>query len=198
MDSETRVHSATAETSGFSLIEVLIAAVILAFILLGLLPLFTRSVVDNAAGRSAGDQANLGRSYLEELIQLPFHHDRLVVDAGTAKVENRFLATNSDVRGDETWEATKPTDDVALWQRTTTVRQYGIFGVEDTDGDGVIDVIEGLEDADNDGVPDRALEAGTIPGGVHLKGLGVRLDSETGDGPIRSAAAVRLQGLKAF
>lgn len=187
-----------AREDGFSLIEVLVAAVILAVILLGILPLFARSMVDNAAGHSAGNQANLGRSHLEELIQLPFGHDDLEIDAGTQSVETRFWDANTNLQGDETWEATAPADDPALWQRTTTVRQYSINGVQDTDGDGVIDVILGLEDADRDGFPDGALDADTLPGGVHMKGLDVRLDSTHGDGPLRATPAVRLQALKAF
>lgn len=200
MDSDARVRRVSSQ-GGFSLIEVLVAALILAVILLGLLPLFTRSMVENAAGHSAGDQANLGRSHLEQLIQLPFGHDDLEIDAGVEAVDTRFLASNSDVRGDETWEAPSaidPTDDTALWQRTTTVRQYAIHGVQDTDGDGVVDVILGLEDDDGDGVPDAALDASTLPGGIHVKGLGVRLDSEIEGGPLRAPAAVRLQALKAF
>jgi prepilin-type N-terminal cleavage/methylation domain-containing protein len=186
---------------GFSLIEVLVATLIFAFILLGLVPLFTRAMADNASGRDAGSQANLGRSHLEELIQLPFDHDALELTAGTTAVETRYLASGTSAMGDETWQATVPSGprEVAPWQRVTTVRQFAIHGVQDTDGDGVIDVILGLEDADGDGIPDAALDADTLPGGVHVKGLDIRVDSRReDDGPVVPTPPVRLQAVKAF
>lgn len=185
--------------AGFSLVEVLVAMLLLALITLSIVPLFGRAIADNAAGKEAGSQAALGRSQLEEQVQLPFSHRRLEVEAGTARVEERFYAGGSRELGDEAWENSRPADGVTFWRRTATVRQYGVNGVQDTDGDGVIDLVQGLEDADRDGVFDNPLPAGALPGTVHLKELDVTLDSERQEGnAIHPTRPLRLKALKAF
>lgn len=186
--------------AGFTLIEVLLATAILSTILLGLLPLFTRAMADNAAGQEAGQQANLGRSELEEMLQLPFNHLRLDVQAGTEVTAERFYASGTEAEGDEAWTATEdPPGEIVYWRRNTTVRQYGIRGVQDTDGDGVVDFIEGMEDADRDGLLDEPLPAGTLPASIHVKEVDVTLESRRADGnPVRGTVPLRLRSYKAF
>lgn len=197
MVTENRTGSGT--DSGFSLIEVLVAMLLLALITLSIVPLFGRAIADNAAGKEAGSQAALGRSQLEEQVQLPFNHRRLEVEAGTARSEERFYAAGGRELGDETWVSSRPADGTVFWRRTSVVRQYGIHGVEDTDGDGVIDRVDGLEDADRDGVFDNPLPAGTLPGAVHLKELDVTLESERQAGnAVHATRPLRLRALKAF
>lgn len=190
----------TRTREGFTLIEVLLAMAILSLIVLGLLPLFTRAMMDNAAGQEAGQQANLGRSELEEMLQLPFNHLRLELQAGTETTVERFYASGTGAQGDEAWTSVAaPAGETVYWRRQTTVRQYGIRGVEDTDGDGVVDRVEGLEDADRDGLLDEPLPAGTLPASVHLKEVDVTLESQRPDGaPVRGTPPLRLRSYKAF
>jgi prepilin-type N-terminal cleavage/methylation domain-containing protein len=194
-------------TDGFSLVEVLIAMALLTVVLLSLVPLFQRSMVVNANGREAGQQSALGRSEVEELLQLPFNHDLLEVAAGTERTFTEYWSTGLPERlGDEGWRPDPPTpgaglgeQEEALWQRTVRVHQYSLNGVEDSDGDGVIDRILGLEDADRDGVFDNPLPAGALAASVHLKEVEVTVDSRRGAGnPVPRASRLRLQQLKSF
>lgn len=196
-----------ADSNGFSLVEVLVAMAVLTVVLLSLLPLFHRSMAVNAGGREAGHQSALGRSEVDELLQLPFNHDLLEVEAGTERTTTEFWSTGlPDRLGDEGWRPEPPPpgaglgqQEEALWQRTVRVRQYSLNGVQDTDGDGVIDRVLGLEDADRDGVFDNPLPAGTLPAAVHLKEVEVTVESRRGAGNvILPTGRLRLQQLKSF
>jgi len=151
--------------AGFSLIEALIAAAILLVIALGLIPLFTRSIVENSLGNDATQASNHGKTELEELLQLPFNHQRLTVPAGAPQVQTAesFALGLPDQIGDanEGWWPGAPTNRGRIaWTRTTTVRQYGIGDLDD----GVLD-------------PKEAKLGGTQPIFVHLKEVEVQMDS---------------------
>lgn len=148
-------RSAGPAAAGFSIVEVLIASLFLLGISLGLLPIFTRSVVDNASGNESTQVSNLGRSAIEEFRQLPFNSPRLTIDAGSEKVFDEYYSY-----ADRTWKAgLAPTDgsDPALWERTVTVRQYSATDLRDVDeSPGVLD-------------PGEALPAGTDSSFIHIK-----------------------------
>lgn len=192
---------------GFSLIEVLVALLLLAVVLVSLVPLFTRSMQLNAEGSEAGRQSQLGRAEVEELLQLPFNHELLEVTAGTERSFTEFWSTGLPQRlGDEGWRPDLPApgaglglQEEALWERTVTVRQYSINAVQDTDGDGVVDLIAGLEDTDRDGVFDNPLPGGTLAAAVHIKELDVAVESRRAEtNTVTPTARLRLQQLKSF
>jgi prepilin-type N-terminal cleavage/methylation domain-containing protein len=185
---------------GFSLLEVLAATLLLSLIALGIIPLFTRSISNNAVGREATDQSNFGRSQAEELMQLPFNHLDLEVDAGTQRLTDRNFIARPLRLGSGEWRNTTPSSgEVHYWTRRTVVRQYSINGVRDNDGDDIIDEVLGLEDTDGDGLFDAPLDAGTIPAFIHLKEIDIILQSERGDGgPIADRPPLRLRSLKSF
>ena len=58
--------------SGFSLVELLVAILIVAFIVLGVLSTFGQGVKFNSSSRDYTAVSNLAKSRLEELIALPF------------------------------------------------------------------------------------------------------------------------------
>lgn len=199
-----KTRSARGE-AGLTLVEVLVAMLLLVVVVLGILPLFTRSLAMNQSGREAGLQSALGRAQMEELLQLPFNHQRLNLTAGTELEETAFWTNGkAGELGDEGLVADRPSptgfgDDVALWSRTTRVRQYSIQGVEDTDGDGVVDRIPGLVDVDRDGVFDNPLPAGTLAASVHLKEIEVTVeDLRAAGNPLGGSTDLRLQTLKSF
>ena len=162
--------------SGMSLIEVLIAMAVGVIALVGLLPLFMRSIVENIEGRESTLVGNLAGSRLAHFSELPFNSWELEVEAGTKRETRHFYTTGStDSRGDEAWVAALGGGDVASWIRDTSVRQLAIHGVFDSDLDGVIDRIRGLEDTDFDGEFDNPLPAGTPPRALHLKHLRVQI-----------------------
>jgi prepilin-type N-terminal cleavage/methylation domain-containing protein len=64
--------------SGFTLIEILVALVILSFVALGIAGLFSHSIVVNASGHDYALLASEARFALETLQGLPFEHANLV------------------------------------------------------------------------------------------------------------------------
>jgi type II secretory pathway pseudopilin PulG len=138
---------------GFSVVEVLIAAAIFLIIAIGILPLFAQAIRNNMAGRDATDVSNLGKSRVEELLQVPF--DALVVPAGqTVGVTEEYWSLSA-----KKWVAGTTTTTDALWRRTTRIRQYSIGDLLDN------------------GVADNPLPGGTPTGQIHFKEIEVEVRS---------------------
>lgn len=156
---------------GFSLIEVLIAMGLLTLVAVGLLSLFSRSVLQNVEGKESTVSTNHSRSELETHKQLTFNNWELEIAVGNNEriTTSEFTQSNPDQIGDEGWVPTAAAGELVPWTRSTRVRQLGINGVADTDLDGVIDQIRGLEDDDFDGEFDNLLGGGSTPAAVHLK-----------------------------
>lgn len=150
--------------AGFSLIEAMIAAVLLLVIALGLIPLFSRSIVDNSSGNDSTQASNHGKTQLEALIQAPFNSRQLAVPAGQPLLQttDSWAQGNPDELGDasEGWWPGVPADrGTILWQRTTRVSQYSISDLDD-------------------GVLDNPQPGGVQSTFVHLKMVEVELDSQ--------------------
>jgi Tfp pilus assembly protein PilV len=121
--------------AGFSIIEALIASAILLIIALGLLPLFSRSISDNVSGNDATQATNGSRTQVEELLNVPFNNDRMLVPTGATKseVKTSYTAGALDKTGDtdEGWWADPTGHGSVLWNRTSEVRQYTISDLDD-------------------------------------------------------------------
>lgn len=164
---------------GVTLIEAMVAMLLLLVITIGVLPMFTRSMAQNAAGSEATQAANHVRGHLDEMQQLPFNNLPLQIISGSDRVNNAdFFAGNMTTQGDEQWAAPGAGTGPVLWSGDTTVRQYHLGRATDSDADGVDDTFEGLEDADNDGLFDSPLAAGTDPSQIEIKELDVLLTHE--------------------
>lgn len=166
------------KTSGYSLIELMIAASIFLILVVGVLPLFTSSIRTNLAGREATDTANFGRSRIEQLFQLQFSKPELEVPAGANQSEVQEHWSEKD----KIWKAgaVPAAGDTALWTRTTFVRQYSVTDLAD------------------DGVFDEPLSGDTSAGQVHIKELEVLVRSNRSqDGPFGNLWQTRLRMLKA-
>jgi hypothetical protein len=174
--------------AGFSLVEALFASALVLVMMLFILPLFTRSMVQNLSGRESSIATTHGKWTLEELYQLPLDRDVLWVGAGTLPGGDPGLqacaawdpATHAWVNYDCATE--EPVDAVAgaLWGRSTTLRQYA------------------MNDLYYDG--DRALNT-PLPGDtplefVHLREIGVSVEGERSGllGPARQIDLVTLRG----
>jgi len=184
---------------GFTLIEVVIAMGMVLIAMAGLLPLFMRSVLQNIEGRESTIAGNHGRSEMETFSELTFNNWELNIAAGTERT-NQMFYTNGEIdkRGDESWVTVVPAGEISPWTLTTTIRQFGINGVVDSDLDGVIDIIRGLEDDDFDGEFDNPLPAGTIPGAIHLKQVEVDIAGEKDWAQGGGAGEITVETLKAF
>lgn len=184
---------------GFTIMEVLVAAGLLLVVLVGLLPLFMRSIMENVEGRESTQVSNHGRSELEIMKQLRFNNPELDITTGTENVVQQYWTMGDpDYVGDEKWVDTVPVGEFGLWDRTTTVRQFGINGVIDNDLDGIIDQIVGLEDADFDGYLDNPLTAGTTPGAIHLKEVDVQVETQAERAIAGEPVDIRIRSFKAF
>jgi len=106
---------------GFSLLEVLVASVIMLVIALGMVPLFTRSISSNIEGFESTEVANHAKSRAEEFLQYGFNAPRLTVPFGQDALEVVDYYSNAQER----WVDTVPSGEVSLFTRTTRVRQFG-------------------------------------------------------------------------
>lgn len=180
-----RGEGAPTGAAGFSVVEALVAALLLMFIALGLIPLFARALRDNTAGADATQASNHGRARLEEYQQLPFNNQDLTLAPGALALdrdESWAQGSRDDVGDpDEGWWAGSPSGrGLLLWHRATTVRQYGMNDLDDSR-------------------LDNPLPGGTQPAFIHLKEVEVRLESERpAQSPLGPGRQVTFRVLKPF
>jgi len=113
--------------SGFSLVELLIAMAILAFIAIGVVPMLMSSLASNNRGWESTQAANFAKSYLDPMLQFAYEADSLKVATGSTELVDTWsysageLAVAGDA--DERWHQGAPTDQGQLtWTRNTRVR----------------------------------------------------------------------------
>lgn len=163
--------------AGFSLVEVLIAAAILLLVVLGLVPLFHRSMLYSASGREATAITNQSLSTVEEYYQLPFNNRDLdLAAAGGNLVTQEFWNAETRVWEDTASDATR--ESIPNRTRTTTVRQYSLNSL----GDGVLD-------------PADSLAGGANAREIHFKETEILLVSEGDNG---LGGRIQLRRLKAY
>lgn len=181
--------------AGLSIIEALVAAALLLIIAIGILPLFTRALVNNNAGNEYTKVSNFGKSRVEEAYQLPFNAAGLMTVPTGADEGVTVEHYRSDL---DEWHAGAvpssplpgPTPDNPFgaqvpWRRTTTVRQYSSTAINDDDSDAL-----DLQKAD-------ALTGGTDPVFIHLKEVEVTVESTRTGGPLGVGKDVLLRTFKA-
>jgi Tfp pilus assembly protein PilV len=108
-------------SAGFSLIEVLISALLLMVIALGVLPVFLQATASNEIGQEYMMVSNFAKSRAEEYAQKAFTSPQLTLTAGTSLVVTDYYSFKT-----RTWVTTLASGDSAMWTRTTTVRQFSI------------------------------------------------------------------------
>ena len=149
-----------ARAAGFTLIEVLIATALLASALIGVVPLFIRSMANNLEGSRLSEVTSQSRTHLEALYSLPFTALQLTVPAGQTMLLTRELFS----RDQERWfdEASFPSTERPAYSRTIRVRQFSSGSVSNIDR-----LFEASE----------ALDGATPASLVHLKQIEVRVDT---------------------
>lgn len=186
--------------AGYSLVEVVLGLTILMVALIGLMPLFTRSIQQNLEGKQSTEATGHGRTELESLLQLDFNNWLVsVLENDERRLHLYWTEADPTKRGDERWiEGVPPSTTFASWEMDSVVRQYGIRGVRDDDLDGILEVIVGLEDDNLDGILDNPLPAGSQPSFVHLKTLDVTLEKKSSTVTMGAPLRLELQTIKAF
>ena len=106
--------------AGFSIVEVMVAGLILAVIALGLIPLYSRSIRSNVEGFDYTQVSNFAKSRAEEYLQYPFGSAPLDVPDGSEELEVQDFYSAAE----REWVAEVAADDAALFERTTTIRPF--------------------------------------------------------------------------
>jgi len=136
-----RTLRARRRSGGFTLIETLVAAAILLVLAVGLLPLFIRSIANNALGGELSQKSNHVKTMVEELVQLPFGSPQLAVVAGSDRTTTDYYTLGTlgaPVGSDPThgWApagfaaATDGSRGSVTWERRTRVRNFRIADFE--------------------------------------------------------------------
>jgi hypothetical protein len=108
--------------AGFSLIEGLIGAGLLLIVLIGILPLFTRAIIDNTAGADYTRAAQYAKSRVEDFAKSRITSATYGVAPGTTQtVIDEYLVPGTP----NTWAPVGgPLPRLAEWERTSTVQGY--------------------------------------------------------------------------
>lgn len=122
-DRTSEPRPAPGSEAGFSLLETLIASVLLLMVVIGVLPLFSRSMLNNAQGNDASMQVNATRDIADELLELPFNNQQLQLPATNA---TQLQTTDFWLLNGNEWVAdlTAYPSDEAHFTRTTTIEQF--------------------------------------------------------------------------
>lgn len=165
-----RVRARSHGEAGFSLVEGLIAALILLFVILGVLPLVSQSMMNNLQGNTASIQTSASVDSNERLLSLPFNSSDLAIAVGSTSSVLQDILALEDVLPSVHLEAKPkrwlaaadfdPSVDVALYTRTATLEQFS------------------AGDLDTDDQLDTPLDGGTDPGSVHIKRIRMQIRDE--------------------
>ena len=160
-------------TRGFSLIEALVAGLLVLMISVGVLPMFTRATINNLSGIDYTRVTNEARSRGEEFFQLTFNSEPLTLLVGTQRVYDEYFALESDEWKDGTLAEATNAGDTPLWTRTTTVRQFNIADLA------------------------TPLSVAASPGNVHLKEIVIQVEPVSLGGVLGVRKQISLRLLKA-
>ena len=118
---------------GFSLVEVLIASALLFMVMIGLVPLFLQSVLNNASGNQSSIVSNAARSAAEQLFAFDYNNQALVVTEGA---QNQKEVTQYFDDTTQQWVNAPTVVSGQQMERTVTLRQ---FQLRDLEEDGILD-----------------------------------------------------------
>ena len=179
---DTRRARARSRQRGMSLIEVLVAVLIMATVALSIIPLFIRAIRQNHDGATYNDVTNVARSALEEVVRHDFNAPELTVDVGTQKRTKQVFDRGLQRWVDSTASMPAPSDPTKphLYERWVTVEQFR------------------GGDFNDDGYLDDPLPAGTNPMQVNLKRIRVMVRPLLGSSFFGRPAPTTLEIIKAI
>lgn len=175
MDLELTRPAPRRRQRGFSLVEALVASLLLVVIVLALVPLFARSMSNTLAGREYSVASQHGRSRVDEYYQLPLEHEELLLPVGDGELVRDDWWDVDDKR----WTDVSPPSPPA-WGRVTTVRQYSVNDL----------LLEGRLF--------NPLAGGSPAPQVHLREVIVEVESEREGGAAGSGKSISLTTVRGF
>ncbi len=116
---------------GFSLLEALLAAALVLVITLGVMPLFTTSIIQNVAGKESTVSSNYSRSTAEEMIALPL--DRELLRPPVSQTTREVCQDYEEGVGWDYVICGAPLLGEPKWTRELNVQQYSIRDIYDAD-----------------------------------------------------------------
>lgn len=164
--------------AGLSLIELLIAMAMLAFVAIGILPMMMRALADNNQGWEATEASNFAQSELEPMLATPYERPTLLVNPGNTERLTVLSWAEGDAYkvgdADEGWTLTPTGKGKVLWSRSTFVRWYDIDD------------------------PTTPLPGDTDPSQVNLKEIQVQLESSRQGGALGAGQELWIRVLRSF
>jgi type II secretory pathway pseudopilin PulG len=109
---------------GFSMVEGLIAAAIIGFVAIGVIPLFTRAMSDNLAGADYTRVTNYAKTEMEDFTRQPFANFTNSVPNG--KTSGQLVEYLDPVSSQWTTNLSTSLGQEYHWVRTTTYSQYDV------------------------------------------------------------------------
>ena len=163
------LHKRRRGEKGLTVVELMIAALLILVTVLGVLPLFYRSRINNAMGEDSTQLSNLAKSRLEEYSRLPFDAPELTLPDG----QQTLQTVEYWVRSEKRFTTVQPDDETidgqnTRFRRTTTVRQYSLEALTD---DGSLFI------GDLDNPENEALPGGTDAKFIQVKEIRVLVES---------------------
>jgi len=162
-----RTHRPRRRASGFSLLEVLIASALLLMIVVGVLPLFIRSIENNLLGNDALRESNAASDRAEDLNGVRFNADAVSYDAAAMEEESAWtyqLLERSD------WNTAIPAGQEAQISRRVVVRQYQV------QFNGVIVAVAGNADRSQIHIKEVETQVGNARRGMPIDRIAYRLN----------------------
>jgi Prokaryotic N-terminal methylation motif len=181
---------ATHRDAGFSLLEALVAAALVLIITLGIMPLFTRSIIQNVSGKESTLSTNYSRSSTETLMPLPLDREVLRPPSGldAQEVCERYDSTTEWT----TYACGSSLSGQPTWLRTSTVHQYSIREIYDDD------TANGLPTF-KEPIQGYALTDDRFDAFVHIRELMVVTEGQrAADSPLGKGRRVDLVNLRGF
>lgn len=181
---------ASRPASGFSLLEALVAAALVLVITLGIMPLFTRSIVQNVAGKESTLSTNYSRSLTESLMPLPLDRDSLRPPVGE---NSQQICERYDP--DTEWTVYACGGSLAgqpTWLRDMSVQQYSIREIYDEDTANGIGTFK-------EPIAGYAIDDDRFDAFVHIRELMVVTEGQRrADSPLGPGRRVDLVNLRGF
>ena len=179
-----------ARNAGFSLLEALIAAALVLLITLGIMPLFTHSIIQNVSGKESTVATNYSRSSTEELVPLPLDREML-----RPPVSQESKETCQDYDEGTGWDYVTcgaPLVGEPTWIRNSFVQQYSIREIYDAD------TASGVPTFQNP-IPGYAATDDRFDSFVHIRELMVVTEGQRTQGsPLGPGRRVDLTSLRGF